>query len=83
MFTMDDPVIQEMREIKDQLASDFDYDLWKIFADILRKEKVSGRKIVNRGKEKDRNLTGETAERADSSAVPETESKKDFGQEFA
>jgi hypothetical protein len=78
---MDDPVIWAIREIKERLASDFDYDIRKIFSDIRQKETASGRKIVNLGTPKQMNVDGKTPEPLDSSAVQGNESD-DFGREY-
>ena len=44
---MEDQVINEIRAIKDRLASQYNYDLRAIYNDIAQKQKLSGRRIVN------------------------------------
>ena len=41
-----DPIIAEVRAIRDQHAARFDYDVKAIFRDIQAKQKVSGRQYV-------------------------------------
>ncbi len=38
----DDPIIDEVRRVRDALAARFDYDLDAIFQDIKKREKESG-----------------------------------------
>jgi hypothetical protein len=47
---MEDQVINEIRAIKDRLASKYNYDLRAMYSDIEQKQKLSGRKIVNLSK---------------------------------
>ena len=42
----DDPIVAEVRMIRDRLAARFDYDLDAIYDDIKRQEKASARKLV-------------------------------------
>lgn len=49
---MEDQLINEIRAIKDRLASKYNYDLWAIYNDIAQKQKLSNRKIVNLSKNK-------------------------------
>lgn len=49
---MEDQLINEIRAIKDRLASKYNYDLRAMYNDIAEKQKVSGRKIVNLSKNK-------------------------------
>ena len=41
-----DPIIAEVRTIRNQHAARFDYDVKAIFRDIQAKQKVSGRQYV-------------------------------------
>ena len=41
-----DPIITEVRAIRDEYAARFDYDVGKIFWDIHDRQKASGRKYV-------------------------------------
>lgn len=43
---MKDPIIQEVREARDQYAKKFGYDLIKIAQDIRKKQKNSKRRIL-------------------------------------
>ncbi len=45
--TFNDPIVAEIREIREKHAAKFGYDLDKIFDDLERKEKASGREYVN------------------------------------
>ena len=42
-----DPIVDEVRRIRDAHAAKFNYDLKAIFRDIKEQEKVSGRKYVS------------------------------------
>jgi hypothetical protein len=44
---MNDPIVDEVRRIRDAHAAKFNYDLDAIFRDIKEQEKKSGRKYVN------------------------------------
>lgn len=44
---MEDKLINEIRAIKDGLASKYNYDLRAMYKDIKQKQKLSGRKIIN------------------------------------
>ena len=41
-----DPIIAEIRAIRDEHAARFNYDVKAIFRDILARQKTSGRKYV-------------------------------------
>ena len=43
-----DPIVEEVRRVRDRLAARFNYDLDAMFADLKAREKVSGRKHVHR-----------------------------------
>jgi hypothetical protein len=44
---MNDPIVDEVRRVRDAHASRFDYDLDAIFRDIKDREKTSGRNFVS------------------------------------
>ena len=44
--TQTDPIIAELRAVRDQHAARFDYDVEAIFRDIRTRQKASGREYV-------------------------------------
>ncbi len=44
---MNDPIVEEVRRVRDAHAARFNYDLDAIFQDIKEQEKRSGHKFVN------------------------------------
>lgn len=44
---LDDPIVEEIRKIRDEYAKKFNYDLKAIAADLMKQEKASGRKLVS------------------------------------
>lgn len=48
-----DEIVEEVRKIRDKHAAKFDYDISAICADIRRKQKESGRKVVSFVKDKE------------------------------
>jgi hypothetical protein len=46
-MTWTDPIVDEVRRVRDAYAAQFNYDLRAIFRDLKEKEKRSGRKIVS------------------------------------
>ena len=42
------PITDEIREIRRRLAAQFDYDVYRIGAEIRRRQAESGRRIVRR-----------------------------------
>lgn len=44
---MNDPIVDEIRSVRDAHAARFNYDLDAIFRDIKEQEKKSGRKFVS------------------------------------
>ena len=48
-----DPIVDEVRRIRDAHAAKFNYDPEAIFRDIKEREKRSGRKYVNFAQEKE------------------------------
>ncbi len=45
---MTDPIVNEVRKHRDEHARQFNYDLDQIFADLMRKQENSGRKLRRR-----------------------------------
>lgn len=41
-----DPIVEEVREAREEHAAKFDYDLKRIFADLRDQERQSGREYV-------------------------------------
>jgi len=46
-MTWSDPIVDEVRRVREAYAARFDYDLWAMYRDLKEKEKRSGRKIVS------------------------------------
>lgn len=46
---MNDPIVEEVRRVRDEYAARFDYDLDAIYRDLKEQEKRSGRTFVNYG----------------------------------
>jgi hypothetical protein len=44
---VDDPIIEEVRKIRDEYAKRFNYDLEAIAADLMKQQAASGRKLVS------------------------------------
>jgi hypothetical protein len=44
--TTNDPIVSEVRAAREEHAARFNYDLEKIFEDIIARQKASGRKYV-------------------------------------
>lgn len=42
-----DPIVEEVRKIREEHAARFDFDLEKIFQDLKEQERRSGRKVVS------------------------------------
>ena len=49
--TMTDEIIEEVWQAKDQLAKRFNYDLDALAAELRKRERESGRKVVNLAKQ--------------------------------
>ncbi|HEY3319169.1 MAG TPA: hypothetical protein VGP72_01675 [Planctomycetota bacterium] len=47
---LEDPIVAEVRRIRDELAARFNYDLDAIVRDARKRQKTSGHKVVNLGK---------------------------------
>ena len=43
---MDDPIVAEVREVRNRHAAQFNYDLDAIYRDLKEREKASGRSYV-------------------------------------
>jgi len=48
--TMTDEIIQEVWQAKDRLAKQFNYDIDALAAELQRRQKESGREVVNLAK---------------------------------
>lgn len=46
-MTWEDPVVEEIRRIRDEQAAKFDYNIEKILEDARGREEKSGRTVVN------------------------------------
>ena len=44
---MNDPIVDEVRRVRDEHAARFNYDLDAIFQDIKKQEEQSGRKFIS------------------------------------
>lgn len=44
---MNDPIVDEIRRIREAYAASFQYNLDAIYEDIKKREKASGRKVVS------------------------------------
>jgi hypothetical protein len=44
---VDDPIVEEVRRIRDAYAAEFNYDIDAICRDLREREKKSGRKVVD------------------------------------
>jgi len=44
---LDDPIVEEVRKIRDEYAKKFNYNLDAIAADLMKQQKASGRKLVS------------------------------------
>ena len=44
---MTDPIVEEVRQAREEHAKKFNYDLEAIFADIQQQQKASGREFVS------------------------------------
>jgi hypothetical protein len=42
-----DPIVEEVRKVREEHAARFDYDLVRIFHDLKEQEQQSGRKVVS------------------------------------
>ncbi len=46
-MTWSDPIVDEVRRVRDAYAARFNYDLRAIVRDLKEQEKLSGRKLVS------------------------------------
>ena len=53
----EDPIVAEVRKVKEQLAAKFNYDIEAMFRDIQKREKTSGRHYVDLSKPKQKLAT--------------------------
>jgi hypothetical protein len=43
----EDPIVAEIRKIREEHAAKFNYDLWAIYEDLKEQERKSGRQFVS------------------------------------
>ncbi len=60
-MTWTDPIVDEVRRVRDAYAARFNYDLRAIFRDLKEQEKHSGRQLVSYAAD-DEGLTGLASE---------------------
>ncbi len=48
---MNDPIVDEVRRIRDEYAARFNYDIDAMFQDLKEKERLSGRTLVSYARE--------------------------------
>ena len=46
----EDPIVAEVRRVREELAAQFGFDVSAIFADLRRKQTVHGDRLVRRGR---------------------------------
>ena len=51
-----DPIVEEVRQLREAYAEEFDYDLWAIHRDLKAQEEASGRKVVSFPPKRRRNV---------------------------
>ncbi len=42
-----DPIVAEVRKVKEQLAAKFDFDIAAMLRDVQKREKTSGHKLIS------------------------------------
>jgi hypothetical protein len=42
-----DSIVQEVREVRDAFAKQFNYDLWAMHRELKEEERASGRRVVS------------------------------------
>ena len=60
----EDPIVAEIRRIREEHAARFNYDLWAMYEDLKEQERKSGRKFVSyppRRIPPEERIAGETA----------------------
>lgn len=45
----EDPIVTEVRQVREQLSAQFDFDVGAIFADLRRRQAALGDRLVRRG----------------------------------
>lgn len=68
-MTWSDPIVDEVRRIRDEYAARFNYDLDAILRDIKEQEKKSGRKFVNYSKQAERTGPNQPSPSPDAAAL--------------
>ena len=70
----EDPILSQIRRIREEHAARFNYDLWAIYEDLKEQERKSGRKFVSypprRIPPAERTAGPEEAERVDAEQEP-------------
>ncbi len=69
LMSWSDPIVEEVRRVREAYAARFNYDLRAIYRDLKEREKRGGRKIAPGPTEPELNETGQSSEPA--VAVPE------------
>lgn len=72
MIMYHDPITEEIRELRHQLAERFDNDIDRIGEDLRRREAESGRRIVRRPKRAPRPTAVQTPQPSDEEAAAGT-----------
>jgi len=57
----DDPIVNEVRRVRDQLARKFDYDLKAIFDDIRERQKNLGDRLIILNKNESKHIENKTS----------------------
>jgi hypothetical protein len=50
-MSTDDPIVEEVRSIRDDLSAKFDFNIEAIFADLRRRQAEHGSRLVRQGAE--------------------------------
>ncbi len=57
----EDPIVNEVRKIREQLERQFDFDVNAIFADLRKRQQSSGRRLVKNPKNEEPNAKSDSA----------------------
>ena len=55
----DDPIVSEIRRVREENAASFGYDLGKIVADLQSRQGKDGRRVVNRTSQREPEQSGQ------------------------
>lgn len=61
-----DPIVEEVRRVRDAYAARFHYDLRAIYRDLKRQERCGGRKIVSPTQDSEKDEANQTVQFAES-----------------